>query len=762
MATPSNKPNPGATPTYLTSSPRPSGGPIPRSVALKSPSTRTPSASGHNHSTQVPLSSQQYATPLGINVENDNAISFSSPSALLALGAYGGISPSPAVHDALVGPGMNDSDIHALGIQGLKLGNARDNDEERRRHIGEVVQLLRARVAGRGVCREGIERLSDLERFESIWQDDNLSIAGNFVDLEIDFYRGQNIVKDVSLKYATSEATDGERREEATAVLKRDLIQIPEDGERGNWKSLDNFHKNLGWLARHDKLSEEVNCFEAIEGLHGSLKRLWNEEGSHRKTSDEYEHLCSGWVGRPSLHRGGRIGLWLDYWVPRARVKDAKRRRSPDAMVTDQETAHSADDDSNSSNGKWRIAIECEEGYPSLRVSKDWVGSDVFTVVHASTEPSSSNDAPESDVTIVNWTDPPATLTNDQASSGGMDLDSGMLGSASPNRRFVARLEPPLDVPILAAVDIYRHLGIQMPQEFKMLTYDGLLAPGWSPLSAAESLGPEDTVQIGRKRSRIPVQSVDEKGKPFTKQHSYTFQPFESAGGRTLRDIPFSHPRQLADILPTLRQYAFLANMIRSTFPVSSSSDDKVSSGDANEPQDIGIFVKKIGNITILSNENPNQKKLDALLGDNSVKAEGGNLEDELTSNDELKVDVTLRTQLGQAPVIMLLFPLKSSLSPKSTDNLDSKVSLSFEIGLNGRVSVVDVTGLLDDESSSTNGASSDSQSTEKTLEQTLNLQTKLAQVLETSQDIGILVQWVLRWIRQQRAAEDPEAGDRA
>lgn len=531
-----------------------------RTISLKSPSTRTPSASGHGHLNQ-PASTQQYATPMGVTADNDNAISFSSPSALL-LGAYPGISPSPAVHDALVGTGIHDSDIQALGMSGLKLGNARDNDEERRRHISEVVQLLRARVAGRGVCREGIERLSDLERFESIWQDDNLNIAGNFVDLEIDFYRGQNVVKDVSLKYATPEATEGESREEATAVLKRDLIQIPEDGRRGTWKSLDNFHKNLQWLARHDKLSEEVNCFQAIEGLYESMKRLWSAEGTQRKYSGDNEHLCSGNVGRPSLHRGGRIGLWLDYWVSRARVLDAKLQRSSDAMAIDNPSEYPANEESDYTNGDWRIAVECEEGYPSLRVSKDWIGPDAFTVVHNDGEASSSTNPPESDVTVVNWTDPPATLTDNQGSSENMDLDSGMLGSSSPNRRFVARLEPPLDIPFMVADQVYRHLNIEMPQDYKMLTYDGLLAPGWSPLSAAGALGPEDPTQIDRRRSRVSVSSLDEEGKPCTKWHSYTFQPFESAGGRTLRDIPFSHPRQLADILPVSLRLSLVACLI--------------------------------------------------------------------------------------------------------------------------------------------------------------------------------------------------------
>jgi hypothetical protein len=445
---------------------------------------------------------------------------------------------------------MHDSDIQALGMHGLKLGSARDSDEERRRRIDDVVQLLRTRVAGRGVCREGIERLGELEGFESIWQEDSLSIAGNFVDLEIEFYRAQNTVKNVSLKYATtSEATDEERRE-ATAVLKRDLM--PRDGEQGSWKKLTGFHENLQWLAKHDRLSQEVNCFEATEGLYESLKRIWDEEGNHRKFSGIYDHLCSGWVGRPRLHQGARVGLGLDYWVHQARVLDSEQKKvSSDDMVIDQPFEASIDDELGNQHGKWNIIIECEEGYPSLRVSKEWVKSEAFTVVNNNAnEPSASNEIGGSDVAVVNWADPPATLSS-QGQSDAMALDSGMLGS-SPNRRFVARLEPPLDLPILAASDIYRHLGIQMPQEFKMVTYDGLLAPGWSPLSAggAMGLGPDEASHLGRKRCKVDVLSVDEAGKPCTKHHSYSFQPFESAAGRTMRDIPFAHPRQLADILP--------------------------------------------------------------------------------------------------------------------------------------------------------------------------------------------------------------------
>ncbi|OOF95066.1 hypothetical protein ASPCADRAFT_207624 [Aspergillus carbonarius ITEM 5010] len=751
MATPSSKQNPGATPTHLTSSPRPH---MARPIAHKSPSTRTPSASGLGHN-QPPISTHQYATPLAVTAGAEDPVTFSSPSALLALGGYSGISPSPAGHDGLVGAGMNDNDIQALGMQGLKLGGARDSDEERRRHIEDVVQLFRSRVSGRGVCREGIERLGDLEGFESIWQEDSLSIAGNFVDLEIDFHRGYNVVKDVSLKYATPDAADEERRE-ATAVLKRHLIQSPEEGDRGSWKPLRGFHEDLQWLAKHDKLSQEVNCFEAIEGLYESLKRVWDTEWNHRTFAGVYDHLCNGWVGRPGLHKGGHMGLGLDYWVQQARVLDAKQKRTAtEEMEVDQPNGQS--DDELGLVGKWSVVIECEEGYPSLRVSKDWVGSDVLTVVNNGNGPSSSE--PRSDAAVVNWVDPPATLTSNQDHTDAMALDSDMLGSSTPNRRFVAKLEPPLDLPILAASDIYRHLGMQLPQEFKMVTYDGLLAPGWSPLSAAGAmgLGPEDASQLGRRSRRMAVQTVDSEGKSCTKHHSYTFQPFESVAGRTMRDFPFSHPRQLADILPILRQYAFLANLIRSIFSSSFNPDEDKNDDQANSSTTLSFSKgkSKKEDVIILSNEDPNKKRLDELLGGfNTIAAFPGAKgkspagSDVDFAIDDIKVEVTLRTQLGQAPVIMLLFALGNSDGSSQPVNLEaalSKVSISLEVGLNGRVAVVDMTGLLDDDGTTANSMHEQVQS------ETLELQAKIAKVLEMSQDIGILVEWMLRWARQRK-----------
>jgi hypothetical protein len=466
----------------------------------------------------------------------DDPVNFSSPSALLALGGYAGISPSPAVHDNLVGTSMNENDIQNLGMQGLKLGVARDNDEEQRHRIEEVVRSLRTRVAGRGVSRDGIERLSRLEGLERLWQDDNINIAGNFVDLEIEFHAGNDVVKEVNLQYATAEHTEGGRREAATLVLKRNLIQSIQDADSGKWRSLGPFYKNLQWLAKLDKLSQEVNCFEALEGLEDNLKRIWAEENKDGQHGGDHEHLCNGVIGRPMMHKGTRVGLGLEYWVEQAKLLDSKNiATSADSMALDhpQETDPEVEDQRKA----WTVMIECEEGYPSLRISKEWVGNEIFGPRERSESLPSIGSAES-----VNWLEPPQTMRlphGDHPDS--MALDSNMLGHSPPNRRFVAKLEPPLDIPILAASNIHQHLGMQLPQDFKMVTYDGLLVPGPATDSSA---------QVGRRQHKASIEAPDSTGNPCSKNHTYTFQAFESVTGRTISELPFSHPRQLAEILP--------------------------------------------------------------------------------------------------------------------------------------------------------------------------------------------------------------------
>lgn len=120
--------------------------------------------------------------------------------------------------------------------------------------------------------------------------------------------------------------------------------------------------------------------------------------------------------------------------------------------------------------------------------------------------------------------------------------------------------------------------------------------------------------------------------------------------------------------------------------------------------------------------------------------------EDPSKETDNLKVDITLRTQIGQAPVIMLLFPIEREPgkgSALASGGNDVRMgSLNIEIGLNGRVSVNQIQGLWDVE---------EAQDSSAPRPEVQELQKKLAKVLETSEDLGILVEWILRWMRRRR-----------
>ena len=446
---------------------------------------------------------------------------FSSPSALLALG-LGGITPSPAPNLTL-----NEGDIPGLGIpipglnMSMSASGPRDNEEERRRNLSEVMRLLRLRVAGRGVCREGVERLGRLEGLECMWQDDNLSIAGNFVDLEIEFWHGREYVKDVVLRYATPDAAEGEVRKEATAVLMRNLLQPPEEQEMGFWKDPGPFHENLKHLARMDHLSQLVNCFQALEGLNESLQKIYEEESAERR---DWESVCTGVVGKPCMHLKENLGLSLQYWAEQRRVLDSEKAKKDSKMEVD---GSESEEEEDKKAKFWRMVIECEEGYPSLRISKEWVKSPIFT--------EGSNESQEKS---VNWADPPPTLVSPMNESGVMS------DSETPNRRFVAHLEPPVDLPVHAAMEVYRILETGMPQTDKLYIFDSLLSGPKVPIEAATK-----TARQARRRQR-EVYTFDEDGKSVIKKHDYEVRNFDQVAGRTLKELPFSHPRQLVAIIP--------------------------------------------------------------------------------------------------------------------------------------------------------------------------------------------------------------------
>ena len=211
------------------------------------------------------------------------------------------------------------------------------------------------------------------------------------------------------------------------------------------------------------------------------------------------------------------------------------------------------------------------------------------------------------------------------------------------------------------------------------------------------------------------------------------------------------------------RQYALLAEVIRTIFqPSTRTRGDKQKLSEppsANTPVHADqkpLFITGQEGLVTLSNDDPNDDRLSALLG-NGLPTGGDAADVRSLSSDgwtssplqmgDVRVDVTLRTQLGQAPALMLLVN-----DPGEDTNqyvrLPARFSLCLEIGLNGRISVVDSGGLVKEKSPDT--SDTEMQGADDTKPKLQELHRKIARALEISQDLGTMIEWVLHWLRQR------------
>lgn len=189
----------------------------------------------------------------------------------------------------------------------------------------------------------------------------------------------------------------------------------------------------------------------------------------------------------------------------------------------------------------------------------------------------------------------------------------------------------------------------------------------------------------------------------------------------------------------------------KSEFSKATSTSSPVTAG-----QD--LFVTGQEGVITLSNYDPSEDKLNVLLGSgvpsvhSDIAIDGSPFHSEDKSEnhmfvDDVKVDVTLRTQLGQAPALMLLITDPGQNAEQSVRE-PVQVAICVEVGLNGRISVVDTAGIMNDLTGDEDDAEMHgTDDPEPTLQ---NIYKKIARVLEISQDLGILVEWVLRWLRQR------------
>ena len=492
------------------------------------------------------------------------------------------------------------------GISGLGLGKTsaagRPDDEERRRRLIEILRVLGTRYPR--ISLEGIESLGKRYGLDTVMEPPDrfkdvgecvvagsngsfmVTVCGIFRPKDGSFIDKQQIPYTESKEIASAtftfsdKASDAVRKHEATAQKAIMKTLSLESGESYITSNLDKFAKNLERLGRMDKLcGTGFSCFEAIAGVYSSLERLYEHEKKVAMTMfdtakgdieihAQREVMCKK-SGRPVMNPRKTVGLCLDYWVDHRKVLKRKRgapvetskSKDADAMEIDEHT----DADDAAPGTVYSLIVECDDNaspevYQSARISTAWISDQVEKP---------SEDPNELFGPTIDWLDPPTTYLLEPTTApadGSLQLDNAHMGKL-PNVRFLAKLDPPLVLPQNVVVDLLSSVNGSLPESDVTRTYASLLLDA----DVAEDYSALILGQSKQVHSETLVVAPNPKNvkEPFQdRKHSNTLFINKPEYGRILEEIPFVHPKQLIQILPTLRQYAFLNHTLQTTFRV--------------------------------------------------------------------------------------------------------------------------------------------------------------------------------------------------
>lgn len=417
----------------------------------------------------------------------------------------------------------------------------------------------------------------------------------------------------------------------------RDLKLLP--GEWALTKTLERFAPNLERIASLDKLSvlPTLNCFDAIDGIYQSLLKVFNwdvsklkEDPKMRGRSDDYLKVAAlcGRHGCPQMHARDRIGLSLDYWK--------ERTRYPTTTI----------ESSEKDGGKtWSILLECAPknnmAYLPIRVSRKWISD---AVEKAITTEERDNMMLSPTGPILDWQEPENILVP----PGAGEKPEGSNGSEPrlPDAAFMAVFDPPLIVSSVFAAQIYSNVGMPV-SNVTSSTFDALVfpVPQGAPYDPTESRIISHTQPV--------MLSETAKSTRKLRMHSNTLNTDRAVYGEVLTRIPFHHPRQLIEILPTLRQYAFLSLLLANSFQKNDHPDHK--------SEDIVISKTATANDEFAAFMNG----ADGILSTNSP-----------ASSSPFPVDIALTAH--PIPRLRVVFPFKGRTA-----------NITLEIQLGGKVHII-------------------------------------------------------------------------
>lgn len=660
-----------------------------RPFAHKSPAVKTP-ASAHGHTHHVSVSSQPSSTPLTTTAIHDDLLNLTSPAAaLMATLGPTGLTPLGAGPDGL---GISTNGHDPPGRGGLP---AVTPEVERFQRAHWVANLLKARVAGRGVTREGVERIAQLQGFNTLWDDNNLTIAGNAVDLELNFETlSRDVVKDVSLKLSTSENEEPELQEGGTKILKQNLSWSHSDDRSLPWTSLSSFETNLHYLHEIDQIDDGAPCFSAVNSLYHSFKQIWDVEKQKLNWHATQGHLRRGAIGRPSLDRGPKLGLSLDYWA---------RKQDLESDAGDDETPIKSQD-------LYTAQISCESDTNPTLLPRNWVSDQVLS---EQTQAASILEA-DSDTLMPEWQDPTSDGgdSNDPARPASDDVAMEKSGHSLPSMlhmHFVCSLFPQVYLPLNAAAGLNLGFAMLDLNQESTVTYQKALQDHFN---RGRSNIPEDKAEERWPRDIPRANPKDDSG---FRRHSYALHSAQNGAALWcfgVSTLKFTHPRQLAAAFPVLRQYALLGSILQSLveFPAHEDTEPKDKTPSVEGTKVLQVHQRPLKRSNIKTG-NQGFRNLTPKNGDTIDK-------------DALPVDISLDIISDPSRARLDIFvPLRGLLSRNRQKPF---IFLSFDVCSGGSIEIRSLQGVQ--------ASSSDDSA----------LKPMVARVLTLTEDIGIVVEWLI------------------
>jgi hypothetical protein len=539
-ATPQSQPH---LPNFSSPAPRSVPSPAAQRQAGKSPFAVTTQAHSSSSATV-----QNHPT-VGSSGSASKALLGSSPAAAMVnfespmgMGMSFSLSQMAGVEGGVpMASGM--SGLSGLGL--MSMGGT--SDEERWRRLNEVMEKLKSRP-GR-VSLENVRALGRRLGFEEMLEqprtgDSVLTFAGRTVMVEMAF-SPQNEITKVDVQFPEPSTALQETAASASTVF-YDCLAVPA-GRSSITNMLDRFAANLEKLAKIDKphgaAGDGFNGFEAIFGIHSSLRKLYNHErelarrlyeGADDADEKAITEVTCKKSGRPRMNEDGKIGLDLDYWITRRHIQPSTARH-------DELPSQNTQSASSSNNDVFTLSIQCEALLPGqmtqpARISDAWISDRIEKA---------SEDAQGVSEHSPDWLEPPPTyispaMAGETTESAAIEQATGKL----PNVRFVAKLRPPLLIPAEIAAQS------SITQDFSYHTLPSYVAPlllHQNPLDALINMNQLPPREIYSEKTTVSGNMASKSG-PVRHANTLRVRTYDTS--ILLHDIPFEHPKQLIELLP--------------------------------------------------------------------------------------------------------------------------------------------------------------------------------------------------------------------